>query len=136
VNRSPRNILIALVASGALVVSTAACGSTGGGPVSTPNNGGTHQSYSDCDLDDLMEGDSDCNDPRAYADAQRKYGASKVAKAKAKYAEKLRKKQREAVKKAERVRPRSTATTKSSSSLFGSSGSKSNRSTTKKLFGR
>lgn len=87
-NNNPRNIALALATAGALVAGLTACGT----PSKRPTQGGTHNvtpAYPDCDLGDLREGDKDCKDPRAFADAVRKYGRSKVDKAVQEYTKKV-----------------------------------------------
>jgi hypothetical protein len=89
VNYNPRTITRTLVigTATAFAFATTACGSHHDHPVQTP---GYQQQADrpDCDLDDLSEGDADCNDPVAYSAAVRKYGSKKVAAAQRKYAEK------------------------------------------------
>lgn len=85
-NRNPRTILATLVTSAALIAGLSAC-ATGSGST-TPTKPRT-ASYPDCDLGDLREGDKDCKDPRAYADAVRKYGKTKVEAAAREYANKV-----------------------------------------------
>lgn len=43
----------------------------------------------DCDLGDIEEGDADCKDPIAYAQAVRKYGRTKVQKAERKHLDRV-----------------------------------------------
>lgn len=84
-NRNPRTILAALATSAALIAGLSACATgTGSSKPSQPK-----PAYSHCDLDDLREGDKDCKDPRAYADAVREYGKAKVEAAAGEYAKKV-----------------------------------------------
>lgn len=87
-NSNPRNVALALATAGALVAGLTACGTTS----KHPTQGGTHNvtpAYPDCDLGDLREGDKDCKDPRAFADAVREYGRSKVNRAVEEYNKKI-----------------------------------------------
>lgn len=148
-NYNPRKIALAFTTAAALALGMTAC--------TTPSNSERVETPSyeapDCDLDDLEEGDRDCNDPIAYAAAVKKYGAQKVAKAKAKHAEKVakeraRKAREDARKRVENVAPiparpapapaaaPRTKSTKSSGSIFSGSRSNSgNKSGGSRLFG-
>lgn len=85
-NSNPRSIAIALATASALVLGLSACGNTGG---TKPTNRNTTAAYPDCDLGDLRKGDKDCKDPRAFADAVRKYGRAKVDAAQKEYLKKV-----------------------------------------------
>jgi hypothetical protein len=113
VNHSPRNF--------ALAIGTAATLALGMGACAHPHHDVHVQTpaadYPDCDLGDLKQGDRDCNDPRAFADAKRKYGSKKVAAAQKVYADKQAKKNPKSVN--TRVpgvtsTPKSTSTSKTS----------------------